>query len=98
MPENELTFWQRLANDVDLLYFYEVSQGPDEFAKLPWYDRWYPTFALLVLVDTIHHHIKGLYCKRYGHDLEDNGYANPDSGAMIMDCKRCGQHWHHQLY
>ena len=37
-------------------------------------------------------------CKQYGHDLEDNGYAGPDSGAIDMYCHRCGGSWHTQLY
>lgn len=39
-----------------------------------------------------------LRCRFSGHDLEDNGYAGPDSGAIHMDCKRCGMSWHTQLY
>lgn len=38
------------------------------------------------------------YCNWQGHDWEENGYANPDSGAIVMDCKRCGYHVSHTLY
>jgi len=37
-------------------------------------------------------------CLRYGHDLVDEGYAGPDSGAIDMVCKRCGWSSHVQLY
>lgn len=37
-------------------------------------------------------------CDRRGHDLEDYGYAGPDSGAIDMHCHRCGKNWHEQLY
>lgn len=39
-----------------------------------------------------------LLCRIFGHDLEDNGYANPDSGAIHVECNRCYQSWHTQLY
>lgn len=37
-------------------------------------------------------------CRREGHDLIDEGYAGPDSGAIDMTCVRCGYSYHHQLY
>lgn len=38
------------------------------------------------------------YCEVHGHDFEDHGYAEPDSGAIDLDCRRCGFSVHHQLY
>jgi hypothetical protein len=37
-------------------------------------------------------------CKVIDHDLEEEGYANPDSGYMGMRCKRCGREWGQILY
>lgn len=37
-------------------------------------------------------------CRILGHDFEDEGYANPDSGAIIMVCQRCGLTHRHRLY
>jgi len=31
-----------------------------------------------------------LVCAVRGHDLEDEGYANPESGCIDMVCQRCG--------
>ncbi len=37
-------------------------------------------------------------CNRWGHNLEDHGYANPDSGAIDLECLRCHKSWYTQLY
>ena len=38
-------------------------------------------------------------CPRYGHKYKDIGsYANGDSAAEYLQCKRCGESWHHIYY
>lgn len=39
-----------------------------------------------------------VWCSLFGHDIEDIGYAGPDSGAMDFVCTRCGWNQHIQLY
>ena len=40
-----------------------------------------------------------VYCDNHGHDLEDDGsYANAESGADLLRCKRCGCSWSHTYY
>lgn len=34
--------------------------------------------------------VKRRMCEKIGHKFVDEGYANPDSGAIVMSCRRCG--------
>lgn len=42
--------------------------------------------------------IEKTICHKYGHNLVEEGYANPDSGYIEMTCKRCHKEWHQTLY
>jgi len=42
--------------------------------------------------------IRLFVCKLKGHDWEDTSHADPDSGYISMDCRRCGQGFCHYLY
>jgi len=33
---------------------------------------------------------KNIICRFKGHDYEDTGYATPNTGAMGLECRRCG--------
>ena len=37
-------------------------------------------------------------CTEHGHDWVDNSYGGPNSGCIHMDCRRCGESYHHTLY
>ena len=37
-------------------------------------------------------------CGLFGHSIVDESYGNEESGAVDMYCKRCGEHWHEQIY
>jgi len=39
-----------------------------------------------------------LPCKIVGHKWEVHSYGNPDSGAISMECTRCGLTVHETLY
>ena len=42
--------------------------------------------------------LKGLYCRRYGHDMVDTGHGGPDNGWDSGHCLRCGWDYHHTYY
>lgn len=46
------------------------------------------------ILNNIYFVIQMRICEKFGHKLEDEGYATPDSGAIIMVCTRCG--WSHK--
>lgn len=48
--------------------------------------------ALYALIETLPSRLTGLLCILFGHaELEDEGWATPDSGCIEMVCKRCGK-------
>lgn len=98
---NIMTFWQRVC----LLrysfmswseYSYYCAMDCDAQGKPIKPTIW--DYICCLYQDLVGHHIARLICKIRDHNLVDEGYAGPDSGAMDMRCVRCGQHWHHQLY
>ena len=51
---------------------------------------------VLIIIDMLARawiRISWLWCKVFGHNLVDEGYATPDSGCIAVVCKRCGQSW-----
>lgn len=79
-----------LENACMTMYF-EKSQGNTSY---------YP--VALAYLECVYYPIKQyiLYsiCEHTHHDWEEHGYAGPESGAIDMECKRCGHNIHHQLY
>lgn len=55
-------------------------------------------FAWLVLRDAYLCVGPRLWCRLRGHELVDEGWAGPESGAIVMVCRRCQQEWSEVLY
>jgi hypothetical protein len=60
--------------------------------------RYAVAFMRYFMWSFIPHCVWGTICKIKGHDWHEDGYCGPDSGAIDMECKRCGESHHHQLY
>ncbi len=62
----------------------------------------YPRNRMRAVMDVamvfLRHFIQSLPCRWKGHAWEDHGYAGPESGAIDMECSRCGKCFHVQLY
>jgi len=86
-----MTFLEMVSESREMA---DISAWAEKRGKLIQY--WW--FVKLVLQGTYHVFVAQRLCDRFGHDLVDHGYANPDSGATDMHCLRCGQNWFTQLY
>lgn len=42
--------------------------------------------------------VSSIYCRVYGHDVEDDSHGGPESGCMAGHCNRCGWSFHETLY
>ncbi len=47
-------------------------------------------FVWYCIRETVMWQIRKLVCRIKGHDFVDTSYATPDTGAMGMECQRCG--------
>lgn len=47
-------------------------------------------FNLSFLVAYFGYNLKEKICRAKGHKFIDEGYANPESGKIVMSCSRCG--------
>lgn len=85
---NELPNWQNYKN------FFGMYIEFDEFGKPEWSKPTRLNFAIYWL-----RQLKLIYpCWRKGHNLEEDGWAGPDSGGISIHCKRCGWSYQHILY
>lgn len=48
--------------------------------------------------DNLVQEVNEAICTVRGHDWEDQSSAGPDSGDVTVECKRCGEFHHTQLY
>jgi len=55
-------------------------------------------FMRLFVTNSIRNGLAVILCRRYGHKFEDDSRACSESGIIHVDCVRCGQQHHHQLY
>ena len=55
-------------------------------------------FAYLFITSSVRNGLAVVLCRQYGHKFEDDSHAGAESGVIHVDCVRCGQQHHHQLY
>jgi hypothetical protein len=75
---------------------YELS-NPYDYNDL---QRWIfaKTVWIRYVAEVIAYNCRVAWCQRFGHDMEYDGYAGPDSGGESAECRRCYWGWSHTYY
>lgn len=77
-----------IKNDYKMQKAFALSYG----------QRWNFLSASSYIFFNLKHSLLKKICNKKGHNFKDESYGNPDHGYESATCKRCGCHYHMNMY